>query len=174
MKISVIIFVLLSVFISCSEDSGDDEVIQAGSFQYTISGAASMNVTGENAIFGSGNGEIFVRLTVDTEELTIRMINDIARTGSFEVNPILVDIGQPPIPIEAGDAFAELGIGSTFSNNRRNFSTDAANGGAVQISSVDGDVMKGSFNMSLIELQAGMVGSEPEINVQGQFTAISN
>ena len=174
MKISVILFGILTLLISCSDDSGDEPVNQTGSFQYTVSGAASMTVTGDDAIFGSGNGEVFVRLSVDTEDLTIRIINDIARTGSFEVNPVLVEVGQPPIPIEEGDAFAVLGIGSSLSNNRRNFSTDAANGGAVQITSVEDNVIKGSFNMSLIELQSGMIGSEPEINVQGQFTAISN
>lgn len=155
---------------SCSSDN--EEESQEGSFEYTISGAVSKEVKGNETNFGTTNGEFFVRLTSGTDELVIRILIDPLNPSSYEINPVFVSVNEPPIPIVAGDSFADLGIGSTLSNDRRSFSSNAGNGGSVTISSVNGEIVSGTFTISLRELLTGNVGSEPAVSVQGSFTAV--
>ena len=177
-RILIVSLLAISLIVSCSSDSGmDDEPnVNNGSFEYTISGAASKTVTGDDARFGpTGSfGQTFIALTVGPDELDIRIVIDPATTGTFEVNPmVIMDSGGQivPLPVEERDSWADLGIGSTFTNDRRNFSTDSANGGSVIITKVDAETVEGSFNFSMMELLAGSEFNNPTITVQGTFTA---
>ncbi len=165
MRLVGLLFILCSLTLSCSDDEGD----VSGNFTYTVSGAASTIVTGTETNSGISNNELFIRLTAGTDELIIRIIGDEAKTGSYIVNPILVN-GQNQ-PIEDGDAFADLNLGSVFNGNQRDFSTNAANGGLVTITNVADNLLTGTFNMSLQELLGGGV-DQPKINIVGEFTAI--
>ena len=163
---------------SCSSDSGGDEPKITGSFKYTVSGAASKTVEGDNAKFGPTGSfdQTFISLVVGTDELDIRLVIDPVATGGFEVNPMVVQEngGQiVNIPIEAGDSWADLGIGSTISSDRRNFSTNSANGGLVTITKAEADLLEGTFNVSMMELlSGGTIFDNPKVTVQGSFTAI--
>ena len=77
------------------------------------------------------------------------------------------------IPIEARDSWADLGIGSTLSGDRRSFSTNSANGGSVTITKVNDDVLEGTISVSMMELLSGNdVFNNPKVTVQGNFIAV--
>lgn len=162
---SLFLLCISIAYFSCDPDDDNSK----GSFSYTVTGAATETISGDDTGFGITNGELFIRLTDGTDELTLRILIDPASAGSYAVNPILVN-GQAQT-IEPEDAFAELGIGSSLTGDRRNFSTDASNGGSVVITSVETNALQGNFDISMRELLGGGV-NQPEINVQGDFTAV--
>ncbi len=155
-----------SLILSNCNDEGNNS--PSGSFAYDVSGAAEAAVSGEDTNFGTSNGELFIRLTAGTDELIIRILVDPTVTGTYLVNPIVVN-GQPQM-IEEGDAFADLDLGTVLSGVNRSFSTNAGSGGSVTLSKVEGDRLEGTFNMSLQELLSS--NTPPEVNIQGSFTAI--
>ena len=180
MKNLIRVLCIVLIVISCSKDSGS-YTAEMGDFTYTVSGAASKTITGTNARFGQAGGSglaerTFITMTVDSEELIINIVMEPPVTGTFVVNPMAVmnDAGQITIiQIEERDSWAELGIGSTFTNDRRAFDTASANGGSVTITSVNGNIMIGNFNMSLMELLGGDDPfNNPKISVQGTFRAV--
>lgn len=165
MKKLTLFFGFLLVIASCSKK--EDTLV--GSFQYTVSGAASANITGNETAFGTSNGELFIRLTAGVDELILQILIDPAAPGGYAVNPILVNMQNQPIV--SGDSFADLGLGSVFNGNRRDFSTNAGDGGVVTLNNVSADVLEGSFNVSMLELLSGGT-MQPEITVQGTFMAL--
>lgn len=177
MKKLNLLFCVSLLIVSCSKDPNSD-TIQMGSFTYTISGATTKTITGTNARFGSVGSfnQTFIILTVDTDEFEIRIVADPAATGTYLVNPMVIqgEGGQIiNIPIEPDDSWADLGIGSSLANDRRSFSTGSANGGSLIITRIEGNTMEGSFSMSLMELLGGNDPfNNPKISVQGSFTAI--
>lgn len=178
MKNVILIVGFAFIMLSCSKDTDSEDPKEASSFSYTISGAASKTVTGDNANFGSTGSfdQTFISLIADTDELDIRIVLDPITTGSFEVNPIVVMDGGGQIvsiPIEARDSWADLGIGSSLSNSRRSFTTESANGGSVTITKAEDTRLEGRFNMSLSELLSGSDPfNAPKITIQGTFVVM--
>ncbi len=178
MKNLILVITTFLFLVSCSKDSDPEAPSQTASFTYTISGAASKTVTGDNANFGPTGSfdQTFISLRAESDELDIRIVLDPIATGSFEVNPMVVMDGGGQIvniPIETRDSWADLGIGSTLAGDRRSFSTASANGGSVTITKVDGNRLEGRFNMSLGELLSGSDPfNNPKIDIQGSFVAI--
>ena len=162
----LILLLSFSLLISTCKN---DDAPETGNFEYTISGVASKTISGNETNFGNGNGEFFITLTSGNDDLTLRIYIDPVVPGSYNVNPIFVN-GQAQT-IVSGDSFADLGIGSSANGDRRNFSTNAANGGSLTISKIETNVVEGSFNMSLFELLGGGVPDQ-EINIQGEFKAV--
>lgn len=178
MKNSIWIVFVAFLVVSCFKNSDNEENEAKGNFTYTISGAASKTVSGDNARFGSTGSfdQTFIALTVDSDELDIIIVIDPAVPGTYEVNPIVIKDGGGQIvniPIEAGDSWADLGIGSTLGGDRMDFSTSSANGGSVIITNVEADKLVGTFNVSMMELLGGNdVFNNPKVIVQGSFTAV--
>lgn len=168
------------LMVSCSSDNGGVDESKKGNFSYTVTGAASKTVSGDNARFGSTGSfdQTFISLVVDSDELDIRVVLDPISPGTYEVNPIVVKDGGGQIiniPVEAEDSWVDLGIGSTLAGDRRSFSTSSANGGSVTITNVDADMIVGTFNVSMMELLGGAdVFNNPKVTVQGNFTATKN
>lgn len=146
-----------------------DKVGASGSFSYTLTGAASQTISGEETNFGLNNGKAFITLTMDTDVMTLEILTDPIETGTFLINPILVNGNAQTIMDR--DAFAELGIGSSANGNRRSFSSNAADGGSITLSSVKDNELKGTFNISMQELLGGGT-TQPTINATGSFTAV--
>ena len=167
MKNLSFLFCLALMISSCSKDNDSPTT---GSFEYTISGAASEVISGTETNFGLNNGELFISLIDDTDDLVIRILIDPVVSGTYLVNPVLLENNQVQ-DILVGDAFADLGIGSTLTGDRRNFSTNAGNGGSVTLTNVEANVLEGNFNINMRELLGGGT-NQPEVNIQGSFTAL--
>ena len=178
MKNILLMITIMLLAVGCSSDGNGEEETPKGSFTYTVSGAASKTVAGDNAKFGPTGSfdQTFISLRVDSDELDIRLVVDPATPGAYEVNPIVTQGGGGEIiniPIEAGDSWADLGIGSTIGGDRQSFSTNSANGGLVTITRADANVLEGTFNVSMMELLGGGdVFNNPKVTVQGSFTAV--
>lgn len=157
--------ILLSLpFVSCEGDN----VGANGSFSYTVSGAASASVSGENPTTGSLNGVFSIGLNSNPDELTIRIIIDPLVEGTYNINPEFVNGNV--LPLVERDVTAELGIGSSLGGGRQSFNTASADGGTVTISKVSDSEIEGSFSISMMELLSG-TPPHPKVQVSGEFKA---
>lgn len=162
------LFLLLLVFFSCPSD--DDNGTNTGDFQYTVSGSSSATVMGTNCRFGPSTGSSsFITMVSGVEVLTFNILLDPLVPGDYQVNAVFVNgVLQPSMP---GDASGELQLGSSIAGNEKFFNTASGDGGRVTISSVNGDVLQGNFQVNMLELVGGTPGGEPQINIAGAFVA---
>ena len=166
-KLLLILIAVLIIF-SCSSD---DDGSSTGSFEYIVSGTSSANVTGTNCRFGKSTGATsFIAMNAGVDVLTLRILLDSLVPGNYAVNPGFVNgMFQASKP---GDSSGELQLGSIFSGSQKFFNTSSGNGGRVTIISIDNNVLRGNFQVNMLELVGGTAGSEPRIDIAGEFTAV--
>ena len=163
------ILLLISILFSCSND--DNNSSNTGEFEYTVSGSSSANIMGTNSRYGpSSSSSTFIAMTSGVDELTLKILLAPLVPGEYIVDAGYVNgVFQSSMP---GDSSGELQLGSVFSGNQKFFNTASGDGGRVTIISIDGNVLRGNFQVSMLELVGGTAGGEPQINVSGEFTAI--
>ncbi|SOE23724.1 hypothetical protein SAMN06298216_4106 [Spirosomataceae bacterium TFI 002] len=157
------------VVVACKNDGAGPKSVQ---FQYQVSGTSQAEIKGTDCRFGSTANptNAFIVMTSGVDVLSFRILIDELVPGTYMVNPGYVD-GKFQAS-KQGDSFSELQLGSVFSGNQKFFNTASGDGGRVTISSIDGKLLKGNFQVSMLELVAGTAGTQPKINVSGDFTAV--
>jgi hypothetical protein len=168
-KLILCLFFIGCLFACGQDDGGSDST---GEFSYTVSGTASGTVSGTEAIFGPSTASSwFITLRSGVVDImTFNILLDPLTPGDFAVNPVFVNgMIQPSMP---GDSSGELQLGSIFSSGQKFFNTSSGDGGRVTATSIDGNVLRGNFQISMIELVGGNPSNAPKINVAGQFTAL--
>ncbi len=165
MKKLFAILLFLPLLFSCSKEDS------SGDFQYTVSGSSQAEISGTNCRFGPSTGtSYFIAMTSGVDNLNLKILLNPLVPGEYMVNALYVN--GMFIPTMPGDASGELQLGSVFSGSQKFFNTYSGDGGRVTVTSVDGNVLKGNFQVSMLELVGGTPGNEPKINVAGEFTAI--
>ena len=163
-------FILVLVILTaCNKDDSDTNV---EAFDYIVSGSAQANIVGDDCRFGASTNDASSFITLNSgmnDVLTFKILLEDLVPGDYLVNAGFVNGNfQPSMP---GDATGELQLGSVFSGNKF-YNTSSGDGGRVTITSLDGEFIKGNFQVHMLELVGGTAGSEPTINVAGNFTAI--
>ena len=163
------ILLMITLLFSCASD--DNGGSNTGNFEYAVSGTSSANINGTNCRFGPSTGtSSFIAMTSGVDVLTLNVLLEPLLPGDYQVNAGFVNgIFQPSMP---GDSRGELQLGSIFSGNQKFFNTASGDGGRVTITSIDGNVLRGNFQVNMLELVGGTAGNEPKINVAGEFTAL--
>ena len=163
------ILLLIPILLSCANDDNGDS--NTGSFEYTVSGSSSANITGTDCRFGPSTGSSsFITMNAGVDVLTLNVLLPALVPGDYQVNAGFVNgVFQPSMP---GDSRGELQLGSIFSGSQKFYNTASGDGGRVTITSIDGNVLRGNFQVNMLELVGGTAGNEPKIDVAGEFTAL--
>jgi hypothetical protein len=143
--------VLIFSFSSCT---GDDEASTPKSqYEYTIAGGVSKTIEGTFAEFFTDNGSFYIVLSNDTEFLSAQIYAEPIIEKSYFLKT---------------EANAEVKTGSIFTGDFHNFITNFGTGGSISITSIETNVVKGTFSMNMDDNNPGV---PIVVNVSGSFTA---
>jgi hypothetical protein len=152
---ALINYMLIGMILLFSSCAGDDEDnIPTGNYEYTIAGGFSKTITGTEAEFFTDNGIFYIRLDKETDHLSAQIYAEPITEKSYVVK---------------SETNAEVTTGSVFTDDFHSFNTKFGTGGSVSITSVETNVVKGTFTMNMND---NSFSDQIVVNVSGSFTAI--
>jgi hypothetical protein len=151
---SIMLFTIPILILFLGSCSNNDENMPQASFEYTITGGVSKTIKGMDAEFFTDGGKFYLIFNENTDHLAITVY-----TTPIDEKSYLMQ--------SEGNANAQTG--SIFTGDFHSFITDFQTGGSVSLSSVEENVITGSFNLLMDDNSPTAL---IVVNVSGTFTAI--